>query len=171
MSLLTVAEARARVNTSLTDDQLQDVIDQVEAEITGLIGPPQDDGNTVTHTVTKRGGTSCLFMPSEIGSVVSIVEDTVTLESTQYQIWPAGVIERLPVDWALWGGDRCVVTYKPADDRPKRKGVIIDLLRLDLSRTTMEEESIGGDEYSYKTAGNWDQKRREIMKRIRFTAV
>lgn len=169
MSLVTVAEARAQINSGLTDPQLQAVIDRIEAEITEKIGPPQDDGNTVTHAVTKRGGVSCLFMPSEIGSVVSIVEDTVTLESTQYQTWPAGVIERLPVDVALWG-DRCVVTYKPVDDREKRKGVIIDLLRLELNRTEMDEESFAG-EYSYKNSGNWNQKRREIMKRIQFTAV
>jgi hypothetical protein len=62
-----------------------------------------------------------------------------------------------------------VVTYKPADDRSKRKGVIIDLVRLELNRTAMEQESIGG-EYSY-VAPNWDKQRREIMKRITFTSV
>lgn len=169
MSLVSTDEVRAQINSGLTDAQLQAVIDRIEEEIADKIGDPQNDGNTVTHTVTKRGGVSCLFMPSEIGSIVSIMEDTVTLESTQYQTWPAGVIERLPVDIGLWG-DRCVVTYKPADDRSKRKGVIIDLVRLELNRSEMDEESFAG-EYSYKSSGNWNQKRREIMKRIQFTAV
>jgi len=169
MSLVSVAEARAQINSSLSDAELGAVIDRIEAEIEAKIGPNQDDTGNITHVVTKRGGADCLFMPSEISSIVSIVEDTVTLDSDQYQIWPAGVIERLPVDCSVWG-DRCVVTYYPADDREIRKSVIIDVLRLDLNRTGMLEESIGG-EYSYKTAGDWDQRRREIMKRVGFLAV
>lgn len=168
MSLASVAEVRAQVNSGLTDAELQVVIDRIEAEITAKIGAPQNDGDSVTHEVTLRGGADCLFMPSEIGSVVSIVEDDVTLDSGEYQTWAAGVIERLPVDVGIWG-DRCVVTYKPADDREQRTGVIIDLARLELSRTAMKEESIGG-EYSY-VADDWNQQRREIMKRIGFIAV
>lgn len=168
MSLLTVAEARAQINTGLSDAELQAVIDRIEAEIEARVGPNQDDTGNVTHEVTRRGGSECLFMPSEISSVSSIVEDETTLDSDEYQTWPAGVIERLPVNLGIWG-DRCVVTYKPADDREIRKSATIDLLRLDLNRTGMKSESIGG-EYSY-TAEEWNQQRREIMRRIGFISV
>lgn len=168
MSLVTVAQARALLNTPLTDENLQEVIDRVEAQITERVGAPQTDAYATTLAKTLRGEGENLFMPTEIYSVVSVVEDTVTLDATEYQTYGGGVIERLPLGTS-WG-DRVTVTYKPADDRKKRTQVIIDLVRLTLERTAMRQEAVGG-EYSYIAPANWDAEFRKAMKRLTFQAL
>lgn len=168
MSLVTIAKARALVNTSLSDAALQEVIDRVEFEITQKIGAPQTDGYATEVARTKRGEGPSLFMPTEIYSVTSIVEDDVTLDSSEYQVWGGGVIERLPIG-TNWG-DRIVVTYKPADDRKMRESVIIDLVRMTLGRPDLKAESVGG-EYSYTAFENWEAEFRKAMKRLMFQAV
>lgn len=168
MSLVTVAEARALVNTGLSNDDLQVVIDRIEADITAKVGAPQTDAYATEVVKTMRGEGENLFLPTEIYSVVSIVEDTATLTADQYQKWGGGVIERLPMGTG-WG-DRVVVTYKPADDRSVREGVIIDLLRLTLNRTGMKSESIAG-EYSYTAFDSSDGEYRKVMKRLMFQAL
>ena len=168
MSLVTVAEARALVNTGLSDGDLQVVIDRIEADITAKVGAPQTDAYATEVSKTMRGEGENLFLPTEIYSVVSIVEDTETLTADQYRTWGGGVIERLPMG-TTWG-DRVVVTYKPADDRSVREGVIIDLLRLTLNRTGMKSESIAG-EYSYTAFDSSDGEYRKVMKRLMFQAL
>lgn len=167
MSLVTLAQARALIQTDLSDEDLQEVIDRVEAEIARRIGEPQNDGGTVQNVKQLHGGTENLYLPVEIGEVVSIVEDGVTLIADEYRVWPGGVIERLP--GGRWG-HLVVVTFKPADDRPERAGAIIDLVRLDLSRTAMKSENVAG-EYSYQAPANWEAERRSIMKRLTFTVA
>jgi hypothetical protein len=167
-SLVSPASARALINTSLSDENLQTVIDRVEAQITEKIGAPQDNQYTTELIKTLRGEGCNLFMPTEIYSVVSIVEDGTTLDAADYQSWSGGVIERLPYG-ATWGY-RCVVTYKPADDRFKRSQVIIDLVRMVLERTALKQESVAG-EYSYTAPDNWDAEFRKAMKKLTFQAV
>ena len=167
-SLLSSAEARVLINTSLSDANLQVVIDRVEAQITEKIGAPQTDTNTTEISKTLRGEGSNLFMSTEIYSIVRIVEDGTLLDSDDYQAWPGGVIERLPIG-AYWG-DRCEVTYKPSDDRLKRKQVIVDLVRLVLERTALKQESVAG-EYSYTAPSDWDVEFRKAIKRLMFKAV
>jgi hypothetical protein len=159
---------KALINTSLSDANLQDVIDRVEAQIAERIGEPQTDAYATTITKTLRGEGYYLFMPTEIYAVVSVTEDLHLLTSDQYQTWGGGVIERLPSE-TYWG-DRVVVVYKPTDDRKKRKQVIIDLVRLVLERTALKSESIAG-EYSYTAPDNWDDEFRKAMKRLMFKAV
>ena len=132
MSLVTPMDVKALINTSLSNANLQTVIDRVEAQITARIGAPQTDAYATEVVKTMRGEGEYLFMPTEIYSVSSIDEDTSTLTSDQYQTWAGGVIERLPDDWH-WG-DRVVVTYKPVDDRLVRSQVIIDLVRIVIER-------------------------------------
>ena len=168
MSLVTVAEARALVNTGLSDGDLQVVIDRIEADITSKVGAPQTDAYATEVVKTMRGEGDNLFMPTEIYSVVSIVEDMVTLTADQYQTWGGGVIERLPMG-TTWG-TRNVVTYKPKDDRPVREGVIIDLLRLTLNRTGMKSEGIAG-EFFYTAFDSSDAEYRKVMKRLMFQAL
>jgi hypothetical protein len=173
MSLVTLAEVRALINTSLVDANLQVVIDRVEAEVTARIGAPQDDSGTATITKILPGEGDNLFLPGEVASIVSIVERdeggvTYTLLETDYRVWGGGVIERLPED-SHWE-DQVLVTYKPVDDRLRRTAAIIDLVRLDLSRTAMLGESVAG-EYSYTAPGNWEAERKRIMKRLAFPVV
>ena len=167
-SLVSPVEVKALIRTAMTDENLQVVIDRVEAQINEKIGAPQTNEYQTSIEKILRGEGPSLFMPTEIYSVVSIVEDGTTLESDQYRVWGGGVIERLPMH-SNWG-DRCVVTYKPADDRLKRAGVIIDLVRLVLERTAMKAESIAG-EYSYTAPENWDREFRKAMRKLLFQAL
>jgi hypothetical protein len=167
-SLISPENVKALVNTSLSDLNLQDVIDRVEAQIVERIGEPQTDGMATTITKVMRGEGYYLFMPTEIHAVVSIVEDGNTLTGDEYQTWAGGVIERLPNE-SYWG-DRMTVVYKPVDDRKKRSQVIIDLVRLVLERTAMKSESIAG-EYSYTAPDNWDVEFRSAMRRLMFKAI
>jgi hypothetical protein len=169
-SLVSPADVKALINTSMSDANLQTVIDRVEAQITARIGAPQTDTYTTEVVKTMRGDEDglYLFMPTEIYSVSGIVEDLNTLTSDQYQTWAGGVIERLP-EYSHWG-DRCVVTYKPTDDRLVRAQVIIDLVRIVIERTAMKSESIAG-EYSYTAPDNWDAEFRKAMKKLVFKAI
>ena len=167
-SLVSPTDVKALINTALSDVDLQKVIDRVEAQVAARIGAPQTDGLETQVARTVRGEGCNLFLPTEINSVVSIVEDDIELTEDEYRIWSAGVIERLPIN-ASWG-DRIVVTYKPVDDRLKRTEVIIDLVRLVIEHTAMKSESVAG-EYSYTAPENWEAEFRRAMKRLTFQAV
>ena len=167
-SLVSPADVKALINTSMSDVNLQTVIDRIEAQITERIGAPQTDTMTTTLTKTYRGEGFYLFTPTEIYSVVSISEDGNALTSDQYETWGGGVIERLPEE-SHWG-DRMTVVYKPVDDRLERAQVIIDLVRLVIERTAMKSESIAG-EYSYSAPDNWDAEFRKAMKRLLFKPI
>lgn len=168
--LVSAETAKKQINTSLPDDDLQEIIDRIESQITARIGAPWTDDSTPSSvTKTLRGSGMSLFLPTGIYQVTSIVEDTVTLETSEYRVWGnGGVIERLPVE-SNWG-TVCVVTYKPMNDRFKRIPVIIDLLRLTLERTAMKSESIAS-EYNYQAPDNWDAEFRKAMKRLVFKAL
>lgn len=167
-TLVNPADVKAIINTSMSDENLQIVIDRVESQVDARIGAPQTNEYATTITKTMRGEGFYLFTPTEIFSVVSIVEDGNALASDQYQTWGGGVIERLPGE-SYWG-DRCVVTYKPTDDRLKRAQVIIDLVRLVIERTAMKSESIAG-EYSYTAPDNWDAEFRKAIKQLMFKPI
>lgn len=167
-SLVAPAGVRALVNTGLTDENLQTVIDRVEAQVTQRIGAPQTNEMATTLTKVFRGEGEYLFMPTEIYAVVSVTEDGSALTSDQYQTWAGGVIERLPSD-SNWG-DRMTVVYKPTDDRLVRAQVIVDLVRIVIERTAMKSESVAG-EYSFTAPDNWDEEFRKAMRRLLFKAV
>lgn len=168
-SLVSPADVKALINTALSDIDLQTVIDRVEAQVTQRIGAPWTDNVTPAQIVkTYRGEGPYLFTPTEIYSVVSIVEDSTTLTVDDFRVWAGGVIERLPT-CSGWG-DRCVLTYQPIDDRKARAQVIIDLVRLVIERTAMKSESIAG-EYSYTAPDNWDAEFRKAMKRLMFKTI
>jgi hypothetical protein len=167
-SLVSPTDVKALINTSMSDANLQTVIDRVEAQIIKRIGAPQTDTYETEIVKTMRGEGPYLFTPAEIYSVVSIVEDDNSLTSDEYQTWAGGVIERLPMNES-WG-NRVVVTYKPVDDRLIRAQVVIDLVRIEIERTAMRSESIAG-EYSYTAPDNWDAEFRKAMKRLMFKAV
>ena len=181
MSLLSVAELRAQVNTSLTDAQLQAVINREEAELIRHYGAHYVDAET-TVTETLSGGLRNLYLRRPLTSVSSITEyltsdttdGTELTAVTDYRVWAAqGRIERMP-SYALQGitsgaakwGAIVDVVYIPADDNDLRKAAIVDLCRLALERTAMKQESVGG-EYSY-SAPEWGAARAEILQRLGF---
>lgn len=168
--LVSAETAKKQINTSMSDDDLQEIINRIESQITARIGAPwANDSTPPSISKTMRGEGMSLFMPTGIYAVTSIVEDSVTLSASDYRVWGnGGVIERLPIE-SNWGAV-CVVTYQPMDDRYKRISVILDLLRLTLERTAMKSENIAG-EYSYTAPDNWDAEFRRAIKRLVFKAI
>lgn len=182
MSLLTVAELKAQVRTSLSDSQLQSVIDREEAEVIRLYGAHYVGGST-TVSETLAGGMKNLYLRRRLTSVTSITEyqtsdatsGTLLTAVSDYRVWAAqGRIERMPstnvsgFGVGVWGAIVAIV-YVPADDNDLRRAAIIDLCRLALERTAMKTENVAG-EYSY-TAPEWGEARAEILRRLGFTDV
>jgi hypothetical protein len=164
MSLLTLTEARALVKTSLSDPELQAVINREEDEIARLYGAPYVNATT-TVSETLPGGGASLFVRRPLMSVKSVTEDAATLAATDYRLWPGqGRLERLPKG-AIWG-EVITLVYVPQDDNMRRKAVLIDLIRLAVERTALKSESIAG-EYSY-TAPEWDAERAKALRRLGF---
>lgn len=179
-SLVSTDDVRAQVSTGMTDSQLQAVIDRVEEEITKRIGAPYEDAST-TITEIVKGKSKSVYLKRPVDSVSSVTEysqlsdttGTALTENEEFYVWPdQGRLERIGGIWgntAVWG--RMVkVVYVPQDQRKQRKGVIIDLVRLELNRTAMYQESVGG-EFSFTAPNNWEKERQRIIKRICFTNV
>jgi hypothetical protein len=172
MSLLSIAECRDKVQTSLSDAKLQVVIDNEEAEIVRRYGANYDGTTTVTEVVS--GGGCDIFLKRPVLSITSITEATslgataTTLASTAYYLWASqGRITRL-AEGTAWSRQVTVV-YVPADDSAKRKQVTVELVRLALEQTAMQAESVAG-EYSY-TAPDWEAKRVRLYKRLEFPTI
>jgi hypothetical protein len=171
VSLLTVAELRDLVQTGLSDTQVQRLIDREEAEVVARYGAHYD-GTAITEVCS--GGTCSLFLKRKIGSVSSITEAqslggaTTTLTSTQYAaIAGEGRIVRLS-EGTRWGRS-ITVSYIPVDDRPLRKQVLIELVRLALEQTAMKSENVAG-EYSYQ-APEWEAARAAQYRRLQFEEI
>ena len=172
MSLVTIADVRALVQTSLSNENLQSIIDREEFEIVERFGAHYavtgETPASVTETLegdAKRN----LYLRRRIASVSAIIDDGATLTTSSYRLWgKQGRIERLPLG-AAWG-DVVQVTYVPYDDNLTRKAVIIELVRIALNRTAMKSESVSG-EYSYTAADNWETERNKILRRLSMSDV
>ncbi len=161
MSLLTLADVRALVKTSLTDPELQAVIGREEDEIIRLYGAHYTT-STATVSETLEGGGASLFLRRPILSVSSVTEDGAVLASADYRLWGGqGRIERLPKG-ATWG-EVITVVYVPGDDNSRRKVALISLVQLAVERTALKSESIAG-EYSY-SAPDWEAERAKLLRR------
>ena len=176
MSLVSPADIRVQIKTSLTDEALQMIINRTEADVIRRCGPHYDPDVPVVETVEGsvrsiqflERGVRTLFVRRPISSVISIVEDDLELTTADYRVWAEqGRIQRLPLG-LTWGLVN-VVTYQPEDDSELRKEVIIELVRLALERTALRSESVGG-EYSY-SAPEWEAERVRLMRRLRFWGV
>ena len=167
-NLVSIDEARALIVSDLTDDQLSDVIERVETDVTDRIGDPQNDAGSTELTELIEGLTENIYLARPITSITSITEDGTALDSDVFRSWPGeGRVERLAAG-AKWGTVITVV-YKPQDQRSARKQAIIDLTRIQISRTSFNSESIAG-EYSY-SAISWDAEALRILRRITFKPI
>lgn len=165
--LLAIEEVRALVKTSVSDVDLVDVVRRVEAELVDELGDWQDDTGNVQVTEEHQGGGERIYLAQPADSIVSATEDSVAVASTGYRLEPGGMVRRLP-EGAKWSG-WVEVTYKPRDRRSEWKSALIELVRIDLERTSMDSESVGG-EYSY-SASDWEKKRQSAKRRLRYRAI
>ena len=135
MSLVSIAEVRALVQTGLSDADLQAVIDREEAFLArrvGLLSGPR----TVTVLRPTESTVFRLLRPATTATVTDNgVVTTVALIAERY-------IERVA---GYWIGP-VAITYTPTD-AAEVKRVVIELVRLALSGSTYASETIG--DYSY----------------------
>ena len=71
---LAVAKCRALVPSPLTDVQLQEVIDPIEADIDAVIGAVQDGAGGTELTEVVNGGDSSIFIKRPISTVTTVTE-------------------------------------------------------------------------------------------------
>jgi hypothetical protein len=172
MSIVTTAEVRALVGSSLTDAQLQEIIDREEAELVSRFGANYDDA-PITEEQPSDGKSVFLRRPIEsvetVTEYTSLGSDGEVLATTTYHAWKAqGRLQRLP-EGTRWGA-LVEVAYTPVDDTAKRKSVIIELVRLTVEQTALKSESVAG-EYSYTAPDNWQAQRASVYRRLGFMEI
>lgn len=129
--LLTVAELREHVETSLGDDAVQRLLDGLEAEIVRYAGPPGEQTDRI------RGGQQLITLLRPTSRIVSVSESwyttTTTLDPDDYELLPNGqqlLRKRTgPNPRYHWWWDVTVVSIA-SDDDDIRIGVLLDLFRL-----------------------------------------
>jgi len=173
-NLVQPSDVTALVPTGLSTNDLAAVISRVEDYITDKIGAPYATGLELTETV--KGGYGDVFTKRRISAVVSVTEyqqlssstGTALADGTTMFVWQRqGRITRLGVNAF---GERVDIVYTPIDEREKRKQAIIDLVRLELSRSALKSERVAG-EYDYTALDNYEAERRRIMRRLTLSRV
>lgn len=141
LTLMEVDDLRARVETSLTDDQLEQLGSDCEAAITEWAGqlvytgdPEAVDEVTETAYAHRQTLLRLRQTPAEIVSVTDTTGSTDTElvsdnDTHDYRI-RGDYLER--ANYYLWG-ERTVVVYKPADARWKRRQALVKLVQLELN--------------------------------------
>lgn len=143
-SVTSLAEVRALVTTSLSDVDLQAIIDREEAWLAGRVGALSGER---TDRFRPGLGDTTLYLRRR-ADAVAVTDDGVALvEDTDYVFTPAsGALRRGA--WneaACWTGP-VTVTWTPADEA-EVKAAVIELVRGTLGETGFDSEDIG--EYSY----------------------
>lgn len=155
MNLLTPAQFRQHVNTSVADPALQRLLDAAELAITGRVGA------LTAITERRRGGGSMLYFGRAIGTFTSITERTgdpigwtdVVLDATDYTLLSDARTVRREITGThkaeRWADDVTAV-YTPLDDTAERQRVAIELVKLDLAHQPgLSGQSIGSWSESY----------------------
>lgn len=167
MALLTVAQARAHVETDLTDEALQRLVDDAELEIIEYAGEADEQ---VDETRNAQLST-CLLLSRKAVEVIAVVEeiggDETTLAADDYRLRNGGhEIERLGDGTnprTTWG-ETVTVSYVPADRAARRVRVMIDLVKLAVRYSGAKSESIG--DFS-STSMDYEEERSRLLSRLR----
>lgn len=149
-TLLTVGELREHLETDLSDEALQRILNAEEAEIVRRHGP------TATQSETLQGNETYLFLSRTASSITSVIETEsdnltqTTLASNDYRLLPAGKIERLVTGTnprSFWS-HLVTVNYVPENQADQRRLVLMQLAMLTAKYNAMKSESVGGGDYS-----------------------
>lgn len=167
MSLLTINQIKQHVETDLGRDAIQRLIDDAEAEIVRHFGPHGDSSNPITEDC--EGGGEFIFLSRPYDSLTSVTEreseeDTV-LETDDYRSYygrralkrqSSGTNGR-----TRWADDVRVVYT--ADDRDRRRRVMVDLLRLEIQYSGLKSEKSGN--YS-ESQVEYEAEKTKILNRL-----
>lgn len=169
MSILTVAQLREHIQSALTDDALQRLLDDSEAEIVRYAG----GSGGITELID--GGYQRLPLTRAAGAISSITEtvgSTVyTLDNTDYRLRADGyVLERLSINANhpsfYWRG-LVTVSYTAVDIDSIRTLVQLDLIRLQLDfNAGLVSQKIGDWSQTYQQGQTQENLRDEILSRL-----
>ena len=164
-------EIRSRLNTPLTDLELENMIIAAQAEIVRVHGAAYVDADTPI-TELHLGSYEALYLKRRIATVDEVREyafpgSTVkVLEAGDYFVdLDHGMLTHRYGKW----GWRVEVDYVPQDDRTEWREAIIDLVRMALSRSALKAESVAG-EFSYQ-APDWEGEKARIINRLGFARL
>jgi hypothetical protein len=168
MGLLTVAQLREHVETSLPDTALERILASCELAITAWAGPLEldlDDAVTdVTETVAAPG--RALLRLRQVPTAVTTVVDVhrgieTTLDSDDCRAEDRYLRRLGDRTW----GKRTTVTYTPFDDSAVRRMVLVQLCQLELNvQPGMAAQGAGPWSETY---GKYLRQRDELLRAIR----
>ena len=147
MSLLTIAEARALIASSLSDTDLQAAIDREESWLARVIGALSGE-RTQTVWVRDTDLDDPLLLPRPTDSV-AVTDGGTALDASAVRLFAGGtIIEKATGSWT---GPSVAITSTP-DDEDEVKRVLIDLVRLTVTASPFVSETAGP--YSYQRGGD-----------------
>jgi len=155
MSLLTLAEARALISTSLGDVAFQGVIDREEAWLARRIGA-LSGARTQTFHVRVADADDPLWLRRPT-SAVTVADNGVA--TTAIRLLRDGtVVEKTTGSWT----GPVAVTSTPNDAEEVRR-VIVELIRIGVSASAYAAETIG--DYSYSRGADSPASQRDALVR------
>jgi hypothetical protein len=155
MPLMTVAEMKQHIKTTLSDTALQRLMDANEAEINDRYG----SSSTQAVDVVYPGDVNLIALSRPAASITTVVEERyatdATLDATNYRLTTGGrTLERRTTEaspYTTWG-DRVVITYAVADEAARRRRVLIRLTQFDVeNRPGLSSNTTGDQAVSYTT--------------------
>ncbi len=167
--MLSVAELREHISSSLGDEALQRLLDAAYASIDAFLGTE----GSATELLAGDHRYVILGRPAE--SITSVVEgfgatSPTTIATDDYLLHPGGyILERIvggTTSRSRWRG-RVQVTYRPRDDEAIRDVVAIDLINLDLNtKVGVTMEQVGAWMRQFGNNKTYDQLRDEVLARL-----
>ena len=139
MSLVTLNEVRALVETGLSDVDLQAVVDREEGWLAGRIGALTGER---TETFRPTLPDAPIYLPRRTNAVVVTDNGVPVSAADLWFVSATGLIRRINVPWT----GPVAVTHSPTDGDVVRRA-IIELVRGTLAETGSDAETIG--DYSY----------------------
>ena len=164
-ALLTVTQLREHVETDLADTALQRLLDSEDAEIVRRCGALA----SVTETI--KGGGELLFLARPAASITTVTEEvyhaSTTLATDDWELWWSQALRRDDDGTnprATWG-DEVTVTYVPVSDAAQRALALIDLVKLALAYSGLQQQAVGQADFS-ATGLDYRRERERILGRL-----
>ena len=171
MAILSVAEARAHVDTDLDDASLGRYLDDSESKIVELYGA------AATHTETHDGETRSLFLSRPITSITTVVETisdiSTTLASDDYRVIGSRELRRLQAGTngrRRWGDD-VAITYVPVSDANQRTRVQVDLVKLAIAYNAVKGQMSFGGGVGVQSLMDYEKERNALLGSLNPTVV
>ena len=160
--ILTVAQAREHITTSLGNDGLERLLDAAEEAIIRAAGPAIDDYIRTDVTERCRPSGSLLRLTRRAISIVEIREGTTVLGSGDYELSSTGYVLLRTPDGHHWY--RPEVTYAPWTDTASREVAQIGLVRLELNfNPALAGYTTGSDSETFATGIPYKDQRDSIL--------